>query len=60
MRIDTLRDKKGHKNDRVFPFRFNSNWVLEDQFEDKVKQGWELNEVELPLKLEELGKKLKE
>lgn len=39
-------------------FSFNANWVLENDFEEAIKQVWDLGDKNLPEKLEDLKLKL--
>ncbi|MBA0678151.1 hypothetical protein Goari_019512, partial [Gossypium aridum] len=41
-------------------FRFNASWVLEEEYERRIKNFWEGNEEDVCTKLRKLGKRLEE
>ncbi|XP_040960193.1 uncharacterized protein [Gossypium hirsutum] len=59
-----LVDTGQGRNERLLqgdiPFRFDTNWILEEDFEDQVKKRWDASGEELLNKLVDFGKSLKE
>lgn len=53
--MDTLGHKDGFVERRKFPFRFNSEWILEGTFEVQLKRIWGSSNDDILRKLARLG-----
>lgn len=58
--LNTQSRVTAKKDWNEFPFRFNADWILESDFEDRLKVAWQECDKNLPQKLVWLGQKLKE
>lgn len=57
--VTTMRDREAmHKNGSM-PFRFDVNWVLEEDCESVIQKFWESMSTDLSDKLRDLGLKLR-
>ncbi|KAK5777636.1 uncharacterized protein LOC108481413 [Gossypium arboreum] len=56
--VDTRGDENTRTLDSHKKFRFNVDWLLSEELEEQVKQGWLSNEEETMTKLTELGTRL--
>lgn len=57
--VNTKRDSKNLFRSASHPFRFDASWVLDGECEAVIRHFWGSTSVDLPVKLRELGKRLR-
>lgn len=55
IRVEMESKEQGFGQRKKFPFRFNADWILKEDFETQVNEGWSREAMDLPEKLESLG-----
>ncbi|MBA0780197.1 hypothetical protein Gotri_004331 [Gossypium trilobum] len=58
LEVDTLGDGRMQLGVKQWRFHFDANWILNDQIEERVKQEWDSNSLDVLEKLKKVGANL--